>query len=54
MDYSRNHKTEYWKATDNLTEEQLKKPSGKRLENKVNKKKNESINEKDKKEYKYK
>lgn len=54
MYYSRNLKTEYWKAPDNLTEEQFKKPSGKRLENKVNKKKNESINEKDKKEYKYK
>lgn len=54
MYYSGNHKTEYWKAPDNLTEEQFKKTSGKRLENKVNKKKNESINEKDKKEYKYK
>ena len=54
MYYSRNLKTEYWKAPDNLTEEQFKKPSAKRLENKVNKKKNESINEKDKKEYKYK
>lgn len=49
MYYSRNLKTEYWKAPDNLTEEQFKKPSGKRLENKVNKKKNNSINEKDKK-----
>lgn len=49
MYYSRNLKTEYWKAPDNLTEEQFKKPSAKRLENKVNKKKNESINEKDKK-----
>ena len=54
MYYSGNLKTEYWKAPDNLTEEQFKKPSAKRLENKVNKKKNESINEKDKKEYKYK
>lgn len=54
MYYSGNLKTEYWKAPDNLTEEQFKKPSAKRLENKVNKKKNKSINEKDKKEYKYK
>ena len=38
MYYSGNLKTEYWKAPDNLTEEQFKKPSGKRLENKVNKK----------------
>lgn len=49
--YSGNLKTEYWKAPDNLTEEQFKKPSAKRLENKTNKKKNRSIN---KKEYKYK
>lgn len=54
MYYSGNHKTEYWKAPDNLTAEQFKRPSSKRLENKVNKKKNKSINEKDKKEYKYK
>lgn len=52
--YYGNHKTEYWKAHDNLTEEQFKRPSSKRLENKINKKKNKSINEKDKKEYKYK
>ena len=54
MYYSGNLKTEYWKAHDNLTEEQFKRPSPKRLENKVNKKKNKSINEKNKKEYKYK
>lgn len=54
MYYSGNLKAEYWKASDNLTEEQFKKPSAKRLENKTNKKKNKSINEKDKKEYKYK
>ena len=54
MYYSWNLKTEYWKAHDNLTEEQFKRPSSKRLENKVNKKKNKSINEKNKKEYKYK
>ncbi|MDY5997777.1 MAG: hypothetical protein SPJ09_04475 [Erysipelotrichaceae bacterium] len=54
MYYSGNLKIEYWKAPDNLTAEQFKKPSAKRLENKVNKKKNKSINEKDKKEYKYK
>ena len=54
MYYSVNLKTEYWKAHDNLTEEQFKRPSSKRLENKVNKKKNKSINEKNKKEYKYK
>lgn len=29
--YSGNLKTEYWKAPDNLTEEQFKKPSAKRL-----------------------
>ena len=54
MYYSGNLKTEYWKAHDNLTAEQFKRPSSKRLENKVNKKKNKSINEKNKKEYKYK
>ena len=47
--YSGNLKTEYWKAPDNLTEEQFKKPSAKRLENKTNKKKNRSINERAKK-----
>lgn len=50
--YSGNLKTEYWKAPDNLTEEQLKKPSAKRLENKVNRKKNKSVNEKSKSGYK--
>ena len=49
MYYSGNLKTEYWKAPDNLTEEQFKKPSAKRLENKTNKKKNKSINERAKK-----
>ena len=39
MYYSGNLKTEYWKAHDNLTEEQFKRPSSKRLENKVNKRK---------------
>lgn len=52
--YSGNLKTEYWKAPDNLTEEQFKKPSAKRLENKVNRKKNKSVNEKSKNGYKYK
>lgn len=31
MYYSGNLKTEYWKAPDNLTAEQFKKPSAKRL-----------------------
>lgn len=39
MYYSGNLKTEYWKAHDNLTAEQFKRPSSKRLENKVNKRK---------------
>ena len=39
MYYSGNLKTEYWKAHDNLTAEQFKRPSSKRFENKVNKRK---------------
>ena len=47
MYYSGNLKTEYWKAPDKLTKEQFKRTSSKRLENKVNKKRNKSIIEKD-------
>lgn len=36
---------EYWKAPDNLSAESLKKPSAKRLENRVNRKKNKSPNQ---------
>lgn len=52
--YSGHLKTEYWKAPEDLTQEFFKKPSAKRLENKVNRKKNKSVNEKAKSEYKYK
>ena len=36
---------EYWKAPDNLSAESFKKPSAKRLENRVNKQNNKSINQ---------
>ena len=35
--YSGNLKTEFWKAPEDLNEEKFKKPSSKRLNNKVNK-----------------
>ena len=52
--YSGNLKTEFWKAPEDLNEEKFKKPSSKRLNNKVNKKEKKSVNEKAKREYKYK
>lgn len=52
--YSGNLKTEFWKAPKDLNEEKFKKPSSKRLNNKVNKKEKKSVNEKAKREYKYK
>lgn len=50
--YSGNLKTEFWKAPKDLNEEKFKKPSSKRLNNKVNKKEKKSVNEKAKREYK--
>ncbi|MDO4468190.1 MAG: transposase [Bacillota bacterium] len=44
----------YWVAPENLKPEEKKKPSAKRLSNKVNKKKNKSINQQAKENYKYK
>lgn len=52
--FSGNLKAEYWKAPENITEEHFKKPSAKRLENKVKKKKSKSINKLAKSSYKYK
>lgn len=47
-------KKDFWKAPENIQPEQFKKPSARRLTNKVNKKKNKSVNEQSKKSYKYK
>ncbi|MBQ0036123.1 MAG: transposase, partial [Firmicutes bacterium] len=47
-------KFNYWVAPTDLKPEEKKKPSAKRLSNKVNKKKNKSINEEAKSKYKYK
>lgn len=44
----------YWKAPDNLLPEKPKKPSAKRLSNKVKKKKNKPGNQSSKDSYKYK
>ena len=52
--YSGNAKFDYWKAPIRLQAETFKKPSAKRLSNKVNKKKNKSLNEETKSKYKYK
>ncbi len=49
-----NLKMDYWKAPEDLQPEKFKKPSPKRLANKVKKKKQKSVNEKAKKSYKYK
>lgn len=43
----------YWKAPKNIEPEKFKKPSAKRLSNKASKKKNKSINQKAKDNYKY-
>ncbi len=43
----------YWKAPKNIEPEKFKKPSAKRLSNKALKKKNKSINQKVKDNYKY-
>ena len=45
---------DYWKAPEDLKPEEKKKPSAKRLSNKVNRKKNRSVNEEAKLKYKYK
>ena len=45
---------DYWKAPEDLKPEEKKKPSAKRLSNKVNRKKNRSVNEEAKSKYKYK
>ena len=51
--YSGKAKFEYWKAPDNLEGETFKKPSAKRLSNKVNKQRKKSLNEEAKSKYKY-
>lgn len=52
--YSGKSKTVFWKAPDNLVDESFKKPSAKRLSNKVKKKKEKSSNQIGKDSYKYK
>lgn len=44
-------KKEFWSAPENTTPETFKKPSAKRLSNKANKKKNKSVNEQLKSDY---
>lgn len=51
--YNGKGKFEYWKAPLNLQSERMKKPSAKRLTNKVIKKKNKSVNQKAKDSYKH-
>lgn len=52
--FSGNGKFEYWKAPINLQPEKMKKPSAKRLTNKVTKAKNKSANQQAKDKYKHK
>ena len=47
-------KFNYWRAPDNLKPETFKKPSGKRLSKKTQKKQEKSVNEKAKSNYEYK
>ena len=47
-------KFNYWVAPSNLKAEEKKKPSAKRLSNKVNKKKTKTLNQQAKEKYKYK
>lgn len=47
-------KFNYWVAPSNLKAEEKKKPSAKRLSNKVNNKKVKTLNQQAKEEYKYK
>ena len=47
-------KFNYWVAPSNLKAEEKKKPSSKRLSNKVNKKKTKTLNQQAKEKYKYK
>jgi transposase len=51
--YSGKAKFEYWKAPDNLEAETFKKPSAKRLSNRVNRQRKKSPNEEAKSKYKY-
>ena len=51
--FSGKAKTNYWVAPTNLNPEKKKKPSARRLANKVSKKKTRSVNETAKKNYKY-
>lgn len=51
--YSGKAKFDYWKAPIDLEPESFKKPSAKRLANKVNKVKKKSLNEEAKSKYKY-
>lgn len=44
---------DYWLVPQNLKSEEKKKPSAKRLSNRVNRKKNKSVNEQAKSNYKY-
>lgn len=47
-------KTDYWHAPDNLKVEKFKKPSAKKLTNRINKKKVKNLNTEAKRKYKYK
>jgi transposase len=52
--FNENLKTTYWKAPEDLQPETFKKPSAKRLSNKMEKKKKKSANQQAKTSYKYK
>lgn len=52
--YDGNLKLDFWKCPQNIEPEKFKKPSAKRLSNKINKKKQKSVNQESKSSYKYK